>query len=125
MKLEVGMYCRYNNFQNKIKIAKIKGIQKADEVFQYDYINFDNADGELETNIIKASYDIINILEEGDYVNGQEVYYDEELDFLYVQSFDADGEFYQENIAKQSFIDNIKSVITHEQMEQMAYKVVE
>ena len=28
MKLEVGMYCRYNNFQNKIKIAKIKGIQK-------------------------------------------------------------------------------------------------
>ena len=76
-------------------------------------------------NIIKASYDIINILEEGDYVNGQEVYYDEELDFLYVQSFDADGEFYQENIAKQSFIDNIKSVITHEQMEQMAYKVEE
>lgn len=76
-------------------------------------------------NIIKASYDIINILEEGDYVNGQEVYYDEELDFLYVQSFDADGEFYQENIAKQSFIDNIKSVITHEQMEQMAYKVDE
>ena len=28
--------------------------QKADEVFQYDYINFDNDDGELETNIIKA-----------------------------------------------------------------------
>lgn len=125
MKLEVGMYCRYNNFQNKIKIAKIKGIQKADEVFKYNYINFDNDDGELETNIIKASYNIIDILEEGDYVNGQEVYYDEELDFLYVQSFDADGEFYQENIAKQSFIDNIKSVITHEQMEQMAYKVGE
>ena len=125
MKLEVGMYCRYNNFQNKIKIAKIKGIQKANEVFQYDYINFDNDDGELETNIIKASYNIIDILEVGDYVNGQKVYYDEELDFLYVQSFDANGEFYQESITKQSFIDNIKSVITHEQMEQMEYKIKE
>ena len=125
MKLEVGMYCRYNNFQNKIKIAKIKGIQKANEVFQYDYINFDNDDGELEINIIKASYNIIDILEVGDYVNGQKVYYDEELDFLYVQSFDANGEFYQESITKQSFIDNIKSVITHEQMEQMEYKIKE
>lgn len=76
-------------------------------------------------DFVKASYNIIDILEEGDYVNGQEVYYDEELNFLYVQSFDTDGEFYQENIAKQSFIDNIKSVITHEQMEKMAYKVGE
>ena len=76
-------------------------------------------------DIVKASYNIIDILEKGDYVNGQRIYYDEELDFLYVQSFDADGEFYQESITKNSFIDNIKSVITHEQMEQMAYKVGE
>lgn len=76
-------------------------------------------------DIVKASYNIIDILEVGDYVNGQEVYYDEELDLLYVQSFDANGEFYQESITKQSFIDNIKSVITHEQMEQIAYKVGE
>lgn len=78
-----------------------------------------------EDKVAKASYNIIDILEEGDYVNGQKIYYDEELDFLYVQSFDGDGEFYQESITKQSFIDNIKSVITHEQMEQMAYKVGE
>ncbi len=39
--------------------------------------------------------------------------------------FDGDGEFYQESITKQSFIDNIKSIVTHEQMEQMAYKVGE
>ena len=61
----------------------------------------------------------------GDYVNGQKIYYDEELDFLYVQSFDGDGEFYQESITKQSFIDNIKSVITHEQIEQMEYRIGE
>lgn len=110
MKLEVGMYCRYNNFQNKIKIAKIKGIQKADEVFQYDYINFDNADGELETNIIKASYNIIDILQVGDYVNGYEVTSkDQFLGF-------GNHDWYMTN-------DEIKSIVTKEQMEQMAYKV--
>ena len=116
MKLEVGMYCRYNNFQNKIKIAKIKGIQKADEVFQYDYINFDNADGELETNIIKASYNIIDILEEGDYVNGRKI-----VDIFY----DAIDNVMNICVLGSIVYDNneVKSVITHEQMERMAYKV--
>lgn len=127
MKLEVGMYCRYKNFQNKIKIAKIKGIQKADEVFQYDYINFDNDDGELETNIIKASYNIIDILEENDYINGLRIEKNKygELYTSYV--------YYGGDIGKQCEVyttwlkelkeDMIYSVVTHEQMEQMAYKV--
>lgn len=50
---------------------------------------------------------------------------DEELDFLYVQSFDLDGNFYQTSITKKSFIDNIKSIVTKEQFEQMSYKVGE
>lgn len=83
MKLEVGMYCRYNNFQNKIKIAKIKGIQKADEVFQYDYISFDDDDG---TKAIVIDDDNKSIIWENK---------------------------------------DIKSVITHGQMEHMAYKVGE
>lgn len=45
--------------------------------------------------------------------------------YEYIRSCDANGEFYQESITKQSFIDNIKSIVTHEQMEQMAYKVGE
>lgn len=133
MKLEVGMYVR-NKDGTIGKIIAIDLAKPRQEKYPNhpskrwwrDKILISCYKGWITTqNIIKASYDIINILEEGDYVNGQEVYYDEELDFLYVQSFDADGEFYQENIAKQSFIDNIKSVITHEQMEQMAYKVEE
>lgn len=131
MKLEVGMYVR-NKDGTIGKIIAIDLAKPRQEKYPNhpskrwwrDKILISCYKGWITTqNIIKASYDIINILEEGDYVNGQEVYYDEELDFLYVQSFDADGEFYQENIAKQSFIDNIKLVITHEQMEQMAYKV--
>lgn len=126
MKLEVGMYVR---FKDKRGNEYIRKIVKIPEDNRYASLYLDKeanySHGLSPKNVIKASYDIIDILEVGDYVNGQRIYYDEELDFLYVQSFDGDGEFYQESITKQSFIDNIKSVITHEQMEQMAYKVEE
>ena len=129
MKLETGMYCRYNNFQNKIKIAKIKGIQKADEVFQYDYINFDNDDGELETNIIKASYNIIDILEKGDYVNGSKVIdisiigKDKEKWVWVEQTEDNDNKYGDDYVGYNN--EQIKSIVTKEQMEQMVYKVEE
>lgn len=91
-----------------------------------DHITFINLNDEEDINeITKASYNIIDILEVGDYVNGQKVYYDKELDYLYVQSFDGDGNFYQTSITKKSFINNIKTIVTHEQMEQMSYKVKE
>lgn len=127
MKLEVGMYCRYKNFQNKIKIAKIKGIQKADEVFRYDYISFDNDDGELETNIIKASYNIVDVLEVGDYVNGHKVtriggtYHGRKDRAIYCD--------YQQNEKTKKWImiydDEIKSIVTKEQFEEMSYKIEE
>nr|DAV89110.1 MAG TPA: hypothetical protein [Caudoviricetes sp.] len=122
MKLEVGMYVR----------------TKDGYISQYKYYDTTNAymekllciplsNGTFANieDIIKASYNIIDILEKGDYVNGQKVYYDEELDFLYVQSFDGDGEFYQESITKKSFINNIETIVTKEQMEQISYKVGE
>ena len=118
MKLELRKNMYYRTYSGSInKITSIKDFNEREYLLNGFYVNKDT--------IKKASYNIIDILEVGDYVNGQRIYYDEELDFLYVQSFDGDGEFYQESITKQSFIDNIKSVITHEQMEQMAYKVGE
>ena len=126
MKLEVGMNVRYKRISMGYNIALVDKIGKIiNQINKSDIYELDNNNNIFENDAIKASYNIIDILEVGDYVNGQEVYYDEELDLLYVQSFDADGEFYQESITKQSFIDNIKSVITHEQIEQMAYKVGE
>ena len=131
MKLELkeNMYVR-NCYGRIAKIEYIEDNTAFCDNWLYqsyeDHITFINLNDEEDINeILKASYNIIKILEAGDYVNGQKIYYDEELDFLYVQSFDGDGEFYQESITKQSFINNIKSVITHEQMEQMAYKVGE
>lgn len=69
-------------------------------------------------DFVKASYNIIDILEKGDYVNGRkvvEIFYDANdnvMDVCVLGSI-----VYQNN--------EIKSVITHEQMEQMAYKVGE
>ncbi len=122
MKLEVGMYVRLqNDVENIVVINRIANVFESTILTENDGSIYQGV--YTKENVIKASYSIIDILEVGDYVNGQRIYYDEELDFLYVQSFDGDGEFYQESITKQSFIDNIKSVITHEQMEQMTYKV--
>ena len=70
-----------------------------------------------EDKIVKASYNIIDILEIGDYVNGHRV---EEIDFENEEIF-TDSEYYCGIVE----FCNIKSVITHEQMEQMAYKVGE
>lgn len=72
--------------------------------------------------IIKASYNIIDILEVGDYVNGQKIINiipidicgNEILDNQHI--FTKDGEIFE---------NEIKSIVTHEQMEQTAYKVVE
>lgn len=72
--------------------------------------------------MVKANYNIIDILEEGDYVNGERIINiipedicgNEILDNQHI--FTKDGEIFE---------NEIKSIITHEQMEQMAYKVGE
>lgn len=123
MKLEVGMYCRYNNFQNEIKIAKIIGIQKADEVFQYDYINFDNDDGELETNIIKASYNIIDLIKSKDIVLGKDgkIYQCWEIYKDYVFTYSKNK--YGQTITLVDY--QIDRVLTREQFESISYRIEE
>ena len=65
-----------------------------------------------EDKIVKASYNIIDILEVGDYVNGWKVLY-------WTDGTKIVDDGYATNLDK---ID-IKSIVTHEQMEQIEYKV--
>ena len=77
--------------------------------------------------IIKANYNIIDILEVGDYVNGYKVtriegtYHGRKDKAIYCD--------YQQNEKTKKWImiydDEIKSIVTKEQFEQMAYKVGE
>lgn len=128
MKLEVGMYVRLENDVEDIVI-----INKIAHVFETSILT--ENDGSIyqgvytKENVIKASYNIIDILEVGDYVNGSEV-----LDFEneYIKEDDKFVPFgvitencFLENTDSWIIEKNIKSVITHEQMEQMAYKVGE
>ena len=77
-----------------------------------DSINFLEKDN-LE-RIVKASYSIIDSLEVGDYVNGHEVKdIDYAFDDIALNVKKSRIVPYIDNI-KNAYIDNIKSVITHE-----------
>ena len=135
MKLELkeNMYVR-NCYGRIAKIEYIEdNIAYCDNwLYQIDEecIRFMNLNDEEDINeITKTSYNIIDILEIGDYVNGSEV-----LDFenKYIEEKDTfvpigvvTENCYLEYTDSWIIEKNIKSVITHEQIEQMSYKVGE
>lgn len=129
MKLEVGQFVRFKDKRGNEYIRKIVEIPE-DNRYASLYLDKDAnySKGLSIKNVIKASYNIIDLIEVGDILVDDtnrklEVYYDEELDYLYVQCIDGDNNLYCESIRKQSFINNIKSIVTKEQFEQMSYKV--
>ena len=68
-------------------------------------------------DIVKASYNIIDILEVGDYVNGNPV--------CIIKEDEHNRKWiYTDSNYKYGYLEeDIKSILTHEQMEQIAYKV--
>ena len=125
MKLEVGMFIRTPLGIDKIIYLRIQDeygcnfdTQLKHNLFLNNERDNISIDGEcFEKEEIKASHNIIDILEVGDYVNGHRV---EEINFENEEIF-TDSEYYCGIVE----FNNVKSVITHEQMEQMAYKVEE
>ena len=112
MKLEVGMYC-YNKTNRKLGIGKIIDFQSNNNA----NIRYKNSIELASIGNVIASFNIIDILEVGDYVNGKKIYsLGLTIGILNTINFE-DGTF--------TIAEDIKSVITHEQMEQMAYKVGE
>lgn len=136
MKLEVGMYVR----------TKRKGIVKIDEIIDNGVITYEDDLGrewEEETGrkviryigkdgwnsgldekeILKASYNIIDILEIGDILVDDT---NRKLEILLIDNelmVRNAGLIYDNNYYIPIKSIAIKSVITHEQFEQMAYKV--
>lgn len=96
MELEIGMYVRTIN--GKIWIIKS---QQAISGHRKDIIN--------------ASYNIIDLIEVGDYVNGEKV-----LEVL------IDRNMSRIKTELSTFFNNeIKSIVTHEQFSQMEYRIGE
>lgn len=126
LELRENMYYRtYSGFINKI--ISIKDYNEREYLLNGFYIN-------KKGTIKKASYNIIDILEVRDYANGYYVSKIWEKDEIthYVNETPIKRKEREIVIQAPSYggieilkNKNIKSVITHEQMEQMAYKVVE
>lgn len=125
MKLEVGMYIRtkYCGICDEIAIRKIIKIDKINNNWFYidknvcdiykDYTNKLNT-----VNVEKASFNIIDILEVGDYVNG---YYVEDVLKTFVNVAVGSNYFQSPTIYEK----DIKSIVTKEQFEQISYKLGE
>lgn len=72
MKLEVGMYVRLvNDVEDIVVINKIANVfettiltENDGSIYQGEY---------TKENVVKASYDIIDLIEVGDYVNGKKI----------------------------------------------------
>lgn len=104
MKLEIGMYVR----DIKGRIDKIIGFKGALIEFEKDLMG-----GYIDENdFVKASYNIIDLIEVGDYVNGFPVIHKE-------------NDILKCGLLVQFKENEIKSIVTKEQFEQMAYKVGE
>lgn len=109
MKLELKENMYYRTYSGSInKITSIKDYNEREYLLNGFYINKDT--------IKKVSYNIIDILKVGDYVNGCKVIKNTLKDGGNIVIVQGGNCFTNEEI---------KLVITHEQMEQMAYKVEE
>ena len=118
MKLEVGMYVRTNG-------GNIRKIENFKSSIYNDFIETPYKELINKKDIKKASHNIIDLIEVGDYVNGKKI-----VDVGCLINGPRKGtkviDYYITPSAV-SYLENedIKSFITHEQIEQMAYKVGE
>ena len=120
MNREVGMYVRYKPLLSSkyVKINKIKEIEEKENCL---HIWLEDKDLITEKYLIKASYNIIDILEKGDYVNGYKVSFKDndykpfvQCDYPVQEGTTNHYRFYEEEIY---------SIVTKEQFSSMEYRL--
>lgn len=120
MEIEVGEYVRTKDGIIDIVILPYKG-KCANQNCNDKHISC-KANYYIEDEIIKHSKNIIDLIEVGDYINGHKVVselWGEDDNNLY---FEIEGGF---NKAQYIGEKDIKTVLTHEQFEQNAYRLEE
>ena len=135
MKLEVGMYVKYYQYRGKIgKIIKNYNddleIAYKDGILKTNVGSFIDDNYDINGKQYKASFDVIDLVEAGDYVNGSRVvkincnfeYVDDDAD---TGVNEVDNGLILENNSFIYFGSEITSIVTKEQFEQMSYKVGE
>ena len=119
MKLEVGLYVR-------TKDGYICKILKLNEPFEDDgYLDHNDIGSASikEENIIKTSFNLIDLIEVGDYVNGFKITYIQEIEEPHYLKRLLYFEEPEDYVIKSFDNEDIKSIVTKEQFEQISYKV--
>lgn len=118
MNLEVGMYIRFKDKRGIEYIRKITSVNNTYPDKRYAGIYIDketnNSNGVSLKNIIKASFNIIDLIELEDYVNGEEIV---------INTLKDDGNIVIVRSGNCFRNEEIKSIVTKEQFEQMSYKI--
>ena len=117
MELKEGMYVKYT--RGAINGYVPPRIAKITDCSDKDLIKIDNGQVILKADILKASYNIIDLIELGDYVNGIEVIGKEFNNFNeeYLQC--GVGDY----VVCTYEIKDIKSIVTKEQFENNVYRI--
>ena len=122
MKLEEGMYVRTKNngicklYREFHEDSVDVGIGVFPEIDGF-FIDEEEIDYIEKKDVLKASYNIIDLIEEGDYVNGlpvTRICIDDETNEKYLNMFGSISEYESEDI---------KSIVTKEQFDSMKYEV--
>ena len=111
MKLEVGMYVKFKTLSNQVKLGQIQLIDNS-------IYELDNNEVTADKYIVKASHNIIDLIEEGDYVNGSKV---QEIGEGYVEIEEYSG--LNNDMPFVVKTEDIKSIVTKEQFESMKYSL--
>ena len=124
MKLEEGMYVRtkdgiigkYNVIKELTNVPTLNGYYEAKEI-KREYI-----DNKLYRNyvVVKASHNIIDLIEVGDYVNGEKVGYIDDCDGA-MKEYYYDYEDSNRDVGH--YFEEIKSIVTKEAFESISYEV--
>ena len=116
MEISKGMYIRFNGFISKI--GHINTSKKGNTYVQFKQPNGLLAHTRIE-NIDRASFNLIDLIEVGDYVNGERVTSSESVDKNDTDRYLGFG--YYDYYIHDS--EDIKDIVTKEQFEAMKYVV--
>lgn len=116
MKLKVGMYVKYT--RGAINGYVPPRIAKITDCSDKDLIKIDNSQVILKADILKASHNIIDLIEVGDYVNGIliETIWERNNDCIFFNTVDDEIMFQITN-------KTIESILTKEQFENNVYRI--
>lgn len=118
MKIEIGNYVRYKRGNVAYGIEPPERIAKViNRINNSDILQSDVKQDILESDVIKASDKLIDLIECGDYVNGYKVTGKDDfsIGINLLNEYEQNWEWLCE--------DEIQTIVTKEQFEKMAYKV--